>query len=377
MNTPIGALRFASRLALRGKRVTGTTTTLDMARLVDFYERIWTDAARTLGAEITQLERGIWRVERGDHRTLIHNYIVQMDDPVILHVAGNKPLCHRLLRDEGVAVPEHQVYTIAELHKAHAFMARRAGARFVVKPAAGTSGARGVTTEVRTFRECRAASALASLYGDRLLVERWIPGESYRLLFLDGSLIHASRRRGRRATGDGVSTVEALANPQAPAEPAGLARSPQSAHDIAETLAVQGLRAGSVPANHQRILIESDWSPGRGKTEIRTVFDEDATAEIGAELRAEAARAVAAIGSRFAGVDIITCNPAVALERSGGVVNEINTTPGLHHHYDLAGGSSAGDPATRVLARLLMASEGDAGVAAAARGPVANASSTS
>ena len=34
-------------------------------------------------------------------------------------------------------------------------------------------------------------------------------------------------------------------------------------------------------------------------------------------------------------VDIIATDPSVALEQSRGVINEVNTTPALHHHYDV------------------------------------------
>jgi D-alanine-D-alanine ligase-like ATP-grasp enzyme len=32
---------------------------------------------------------------------------------------------------------------------------------------------------------------------------------------------------------------------------------------------------------------------------------------------------------------VITTDPAVSLHQSGGVINEVNTTPALHHHYEL------------------------------------------
>ncbi len=44
-------------------------------------------------------------------------------------------------------------------------------------------------------------------------------------------------------------------------------------------------------------------------------------------------RAAEAIGVRLAGVDIITRNPGVPLVESGGVIVEVNTTPGYHFHY--------------------------------------------
>ena len=41
------------------------------------------------------------------------------------------------------------------------------------------------------------------------------------------------------------------------------------------------------------------------------------------------------MGSDFLGVDVITPDPSVPLRASGGVISEVNTTPALHHHYDV------------------------------------------
>ena len=115
----------------------------------------------------------------------------------------------------------------------------------------------------------------------------------------------------------------------------------------------QELTIESVPDAGRNVLVQSAYAPLEKNVEIRTVFDEDATEQIGSELRDQAARAVQALGSSFAGVDVITLDPSLPLGKAGGVINEINTTPGLHHHYGLAGGRGGVAPAVRVLDRLL------------------------
>jgi D-alanine-D-alanine ligase-like ATP-grasp enzyme len=40
------------------------------------------------------------------------------------------------------------------------------------------------------------------------------------------------------------------------------------------------------------------------------------------------------VGSVFLGVDVITSDIQADLRECGGVINEVNTTPALHHHYD-------------------------------------------
>lgn len=346
------AARLRWKCQLTWSRWRGAT--VDMSSRVGFYRTLWADAARAVSATVVEIAPGMWRIERGGARTFIHNYIVQLDDPVILNIAGDKPLCHAILTDAGLTVPAYRVYTLDETHLAEAFMAADPDACFVVKPAAGTSGARGVTTHIATVKECRRASALASLYGGRILIERWTPGESYRLLFLDGEMIHASRRRGRRLAGDGRRTIAQLIA-AAGREGSENGNAAVEQRDVERTLMAQGLRMDSVPAEGASVLVQSAYPTPGGTAQIRTVFDEDATDEIGTELRDEARAAVRAIGSTFAGVDVITCNPRTSLAAAHGVINEINTTPGLHHHYGLSGARRDGrDPAVRVLSRVLV-----------------------
>ena len=75
----------------------------------------------------------------------------------------------------------------------------------------------------------------------------------------------------------------------------------------------------------------------RKYTEVRTVYNETVTHLVCDSLRRDAERAARVVGSDFVGVDVITTDPAVPLQQCGGVINEVNTTPALHHHYGTPG----------------------------------------
>jgi cyanophycin synthetase len=89
--------------------------------------------------------------------------------------------------------------------------------------------------------------------------------------------------------------------------------------------------------------------PAAGQTVVvKTVVNDNArrrnavvTDRIGDELRADGARATAVLGTALAAVDIITPDPCVSLRRAGGVIVEVNTTPGLHHHYNVTEADSS------------------------------------
>jgi len=340
-------LRYRYRLGRALKAVLGRGRRVEMSSFLDFYRELWQEAAEDLGADWEELAPGWWEVRHRDRATLIRNFMVQLDDPVILELAGDRGLCHRLLQDHPLPVPEHLVYRLDELPRTRALLETSTAGGFVVKPAAGTSGAAGITLHVRTPAECRRASVLASLYCRDLLLERWVAGESYRLLVLDGRLLHATRRRGLRVTGDGRSTVRQLL-----ARESGGLRLPPNDPDMQGTLAAQNLTEDVVLESGREVLVRSSPLRAGAWVEARTVFDEEVTDQLGPDLRRTAEVAARVLRSRFAGVDVITLNPALPLEETGGVINEVNTTPGLHHHYHLRNPGKVG-PAIAVLRRLL------------------------
>ena len=66
------------------------------------------------------------------------------------------------------------------------------------------------------------------------------------------------------------------------------------------------------------------------------------------------ARAAAAVGARLAGVDVITADPGAPLEEVGGIVGEVNTTPGYYFHYMTSGAPA---PVARLILERLCAAE--------------------
>lgn len=351
-NLNIRLLRLKYRFDRSLKKLTGRQTCLQMSSLTGFYRKVWAEAARELSAEFSEIAHGYWKVAKGDSTTFINNYVVQIDDPVILNVAGNKALSYRIIRDSGLPVPDHACYTLNRLEKAGEFIKRFDAGYFVIKPSTGTSGARGITTHLDGFKECVRASVLASLFSDEILIERLIPGESYRLLVLDGEMILASRRKGVWVEGDGTSTVMRLVRE-------GLGRSgarcTDSDRDLIATLGGQGLAPSSVIEKGRKVLAKSVKDRAGEYSEVRTAYDEDATGLICAGLKNEAERAAMALNSRFAGIDIVTMDPSQPLAGGRGAIVEVNTTPGLHHHYNLSGDGPTERPAVKVLKYLLRA----------------------
>jgi D-alanine-D-alanine ligase-like ATP-grasp enzyme len=314
----------------------------------EFYERLWEDAAAEVGASFRLLGNGICEISRDDLTTRVQQNCTAIDDPVTHTIALNKTLVHRLVAEAGLPIPRHVEFTLRTLSRATAFL-EKAGSECVVKPASGTGGGQGVTTGVRTPRQLAWAATAAAQASGELLLEEQVPGDNYRLLYLDGVLLDAVLRRPPAVTGDGRSTIRALVEA---ANAARLRRGSTISQvlisidmDMRHTLDRQGLTLSSVPAAGAVVPV---------KTVISQNFAADnvtVTNRLCDYIIADGARAARAVGVRLAGIDVITRDPSAPLAESGGVILEVNTTPGFHYHYHKNDGSFP--VAVHVLRRLL------------------------
>ena len=296
---------------------------------------MWSAVAEGLGGKMLPLAEDLWEIEVASVKTRVNLHQTEFDNPAVLGLAGRKVAVHRLLAGAGLPVPEFAEFSLDNLDHAYRFhVAHPKGC--VVKPANGYGG-QGVTTHLQKASEVRKAAILASLYDRELLIEAQVPGESYRLLVLEGRMVHAVCRRGPRLKGDGVSRIRSLVE----AEDARRRASGQPGLDFDRdclfTLTYQGLSPDSVPARGKAFLVKSVNDASRKYAEVRTVYNETVTDLVCDSLRRDAERAAHVVGSDFVGVDVITTDPATPLHQCGGVINEVNTTPALHHHYDPPG----------------------------------------
>jgi cyanophycin synthetase len=317
-----------------------------------FYERAWRDAAAELGATYTALGSDIAEIELDGVRTRVMDNTTEIDGPVTLAVLSDKLLTYRVLQQDGIRVSRHQPFSLKDLSPALTFM-RNSYRDCVVKPVAGTGGGRGVTTGITTPAQLAQAAAIAAVYCDDLMIEEQIDGDNYRLLYLDGELVDAFRRRPATVIGDGRSSVSKLlndANNDRLKHGSGKSQVLITADlDMKRTLAKQNRTLRSVPADGQAVILKTVVNENAGADNTTAMRDLcDSIVEDGA-------RACRALGVRFAGVDIITKDPSVPLHQSGGVMLEVNAPPNFYYHYHKADGSYP--VALHLLKRLLVQRE--------------------
>jgi len=299
-----------------------------------FYGSFWREAAQNIGAEAEDLGYGFLRIRKQGKWTLVNLYRVPLDGPLSLQLAGNKPLMSRLLREYGFRVPEFIEYEITTLGRAQEFLQKLKGPA-VIKPASGTGGGRGVTTKIIDRNRLRKASFYAATFDRKLLMEEEVPGNSYRLLYLDGKLIDTVRRDPPAVVGDGKRSIEDLMRYESAARLGGSypyrALSPLTKDlECVFNLQSQGLTPrDSLPAN-RRVVVKSVVNQNSSRENHRVLE------QVHPSIEKAGSRLVTALGLRLAGLDIMASEVGVPLADSGGRVNEVNTTPGLHHHILVA-----------------------------------------
>ena len=314
------------------------------------YERIWREAADVAEARLERLGPGLFEISRNGVCTRVFQQMVDIDDPVTLKVALDKALVHRLMAAAGLPIPDHIEFDVRDPAPALEFL-ERAGGPCVVKPAAGTGGGHGTTAGVEAAAELMRARRNAATGSTRLLVERQAMGAVYRLLLLDGELLDVVRSLPGHLTGDGSSTIEALIFGENERRviakgAAGLSLLGVNL-DMVLSLEHAGLALSSILPAGEEITI--------GAVTNNNAIDDNETfhGKVSPDLLADARSAQRAVGLCLAGVDVITTDPARPLAETGGVINEVNGTPGLHHHYLVADPERATRVAIPVLERLL------------------------
>lgn len=242
-------------------------------------------------------------------------------------IAQDKELTKTLLHAAGVPVPKGRpVESIEDARVAAAEL----GWPVVVKPQDGNQG-KGVTVNITSEDHLHIAYNAALEISSAVMLERYLPGQDYRLLVVGDKLVAAARRDPPHVTGDGIHTIRALVDQinSDPRRSEGHATSLTKIRfdDIAlARLAAQGYDAESVPSIGARVVLRNNANLSTGGTAT------DVTDDVHPELAARAVAAAQMVGLDICGIDAICESVLEPLESQGGGIVEVNAAPGLRMH---------------------------------------------
>ena len=170
-----------------------------------------------------------------------------------------------------------------------------------------------------------------------MLVERYIAGEDYRLLVVNGAMVAAARRDPAQVTGDGERTIAELVaqvNQDPRRRPGHSSVLTRIKLDDAADLVLQqqDLMATSIPAAGQVVKLRTNGNLSTGGTAT------DVTDEVHPRNARLAELAAQILGLDVAGIDVICTDISRPLREQGGAIVEVNAAPGLRMHIQPAAG---------------------------------------
>jgi len=285
------------------------------------------EAAVARGIPYRRLTRGsLVQFGWGSKQRRIQAAEIDSTSAVAESIGQDKDLSKRLLHAAGVPVPlGRPVETVEEAWQ----VALEVGLPVVVKPQDGNQG-KGVTVNITDRAQLEEAYRNAADYGT-VMVERFLPGQDFRLLVVGDQLVAAARRDPPQVLGDGEHTVRELVDivNQDPRRGSGhgTALTKIRLDDIAlARLALQGLTPDSVPEKGQRVVLRNNANLSTGGTAT------DVTDEVHPEVAARAVAAARMVGLHICGVDMVAETVLRPLEEQGGGFVEVNAAPGLRMH---------------------------------------------
>jgi cyanophycin synthetase len=271
----------------------------------------------------------------GSHQRRICTAETDRTSAIAETVAQDKELTRSLLQAVGVPVPEGR--PVCDANDAWS-TSEELGLPVVVKPQDGNHG-RGVATNLTTREQVMRAYTAACEESTRVIVERYIQGDDYRLLVIGDRLVAAALRTPAQVVGDGRSTVAELIEE--------VNRDPRRSDGHATVLshikldtvslavlADLGYTPDSVPAAGVRVLVRRNANLSTGGTAT------DVTDQVHPDVAARAVEAAQVVGLDIAGVDVVATDISRSLESQRGTIVEINAGPGLRMHLE----PSAGKP---------------------------------
>jgi cyanophycin synthetase len=264
----------------------------------------------------------------GKHQKRVQAALTSRSNVLGVELACDKERTKEILTRMGAPVPLGKVvYAFRELEDA---INDLGGYPIVIKPLNGNQG-RGITIDIRSWRQAELAYDRAKDISDGVIVEHFYQGRDHRILVIDHKVIAVAERVPAHVVGNGRDTVAALIEQENQDIRRGEGHDTSLTHiklDIAtdEMLSRQGFTLDTVLQPDQVCYLRANANLSTGGTAI------DRTDEIHPDTVWLAERASQIIDLDIVGIDVITTDITQPLKDVDGVIVEVNAAPGLRMH---------------------------------------------
>ncbi|MEN3976952.1 hypothetical protein [Emcibacter sp. SYSU 3D8] len=286
---------------------------------------------------------GLWHYGWGRAGRHIQETASNGDGLIGMRIARDKRVACQFVRTLGYPAPDHA--SVASADEAVA-LAARMGGPVVIKPADGGKG-HGVFVNVESEQAIRWAFAGAREWTtEPVLVERFVPGEDYRLLVINGVLVAAALRKTPTVIGDGKRNVRRLIRDL---------EWTRTANPITAKYLFKVVVDEALLGELRRQGADMDTVPDagvalklRGNANVSTGgIPTDVMDIVHPHVRDMAEAIARNVGLHAAGIDYITPDISRSWRDTAGSVIEINEVPGLDLH--IASGVSEAEIGAAIL----------------------------
>lgn len=286
------------------------------------------DEAKKRNIPVTRIgNESMVRLGYGKYSHLVQSTLTDQTSCICADISSNKQLTKAILSEHKVPVPEGKT-VYSELSAVMA--ANQIGLPVVVKPIDGNQG-KGVSLNLKSEEEIKAAFRNAARHGSGVIVEKFIGGKDFRVLVVAGKVSAVAERKPACVVGDGIHTLRELVEIKNQDPNRGeqhekpLTKIRLDSVALAE-LKKYGRSVNDIPAPGETVLLRENGNLSTGGTAAdRTEVIHPDNAEL-------AVRAAVAVGIDIAGVDFVAEDISKSILETGGAVVEVNTAPGIRMH---------------------------------------------
>ncbi|MGX7174225.1 bifunctional glutamate--cysteine ligase GshA/glutathione synthetase GshB [Enterococcus ratti] len=287
------------------------------------------------GIEVRVLDESdqFLRLQHKEHVEYVKNANMTSKDRYIVPlIMENKIVTKKILKEAGFRVPDGEEFsTMAKAVNAYPKFANRT---FVIKPKSTNYGV-GITIfkDGANLEDYQAGLTIAFKEDTSVLVEEFIPGTEYRFFVIDGKVQAILLRVPANVIGDGRHTIKELVAEKNLDPLRGTDhRAPLEVIQLGELeqlmLKEQGLTVSSIPQKNQIIYLRENSNISTGGDSI------DVTDEFSESYKQIAVSAVATLGAKICGIDLIIPDKESdpRINSTAYAIIEANFNPAMHMH---------------------------------------------
>ena len=204
------------------------------------------------------------------------------------------------------------------------------GFPLVIKPIDGNHG-RGITVDITNYDTALEAFRIAKEVSRRVIVEKYITGEDYRLLVINHVFVAAAKRTPAHVIGNGKHTIEELVEEVNKDPRRGYGHEKVltaiTLNDLTKNIIKDaGYQLDSVLKDGEVLILKDTANLSTGGTA------EDVTDIVHPANVSMAERISKIIDLDICGIDVMTTDITKPLSETGGAVLEVNAGPGFRMH---------------------------------------------